>query len=218
MKQKDKIILTGSGEVIIDTAIALADQIVSEIPLLNIAWGLSKSLYGAGLKLRQKRALEWVEMIRDNPGFFTKEVLMDENFQDGFVYMLENYIRERNSKKRDIAKNIFLGFAKAEEKSIFSIEKFAHTLNQLSEKDIEVMKDVDIERSALRFDADGNESFKDLNYQIYGNIRRNRESIYNLINLGVLLEENTGTRLGPVNAPFVSLSVFGQGFMKFIMG
>lgn len=216
MNEKDKIILSDSSTAIIDGALNMADQIVSAIPFLNIAWALSKSLYGAGLKLRQKRALEWVEMVRDNPHIFVEQILVDESFQDGFVYMLENYIRERSDKKRKIAKNIFLGFIKADDKNSFSMEKFVHTLNQLSEKDIEVIKDIDIEKSSIKFDTSGNEVFKELNYQIYGNAGKNRENIYNLINLGILLDENAGGRVGPVNAPFVSLSVFGQEFMKFI--
>jgi len=143
MNEKDKIILSDSSTAIIDGALNMADQIVSAIPFLNIAWALSKSLYGAGLKLRQKRALEWVEMVRDNPHIFVEQILVDESFQDGFVYMLENYIRERSDKKRKIAKNIFLGFIKADDKNSFSMEKFVHTLNQLSEKDIEVIPKLD---------------------------------------------------------------------------
>ena len=36
----------------LDTALVVADEIASKIPGLNIAWGLSKALHGAGLKLR----------------------------------------------------------------------------------------------------------------------------------------------------------------------
>lgn len=32
--------------------------------------------------------------------------------------------------------------------------------------------------------------------------------MYNLINLGVILHENAGGRVGPINTSFVSLSVF----------
>ena len=35
------------------------DTLVSAVPGLNVAWGLSKAIYGAGLKLRYARALEW---------------------------------------------------------------------------------------------------------------------------------------------------------------
>ena len=38
------------------------DIVISNIPGLSIAWGLSRALYGAGLKLREQKALEWVEI------------------------------------------------------------------------------------------------------------------------------------------------------------
>ena len=83
------------------------DVIISNIPGLNVAWGLCQALYGAGLKLREQRALEWVEMIRDNPEIFAREVINQEEFQDGFVYALEKYIIERNEMKRKYYKNFF---------------------------------------------------------------------------------------------------------------
>ena len=93
--QKDKIILK-------DASLVVLDKLVDSIPGLSIAWGLSKALYNAGLVLRQQRALEWVEMVRDNPHIFTEQVLKDETFQDGFVFALEKYIRERIEEKRKI--------------------------------------------------------------------------------------------------------------------
>lgn len=82
-------------QIIKDSALVIADQIASTLPGLNIAWNLSKALYGAGLKLREQRALEWVEMVRDHPSAFTELILKDAKFQDGFVYALERYIREK---------------------------------------------------------------------------------------------------------------------------
>ena len=84
------------------------DVIVSRVPGLNLPWELGKAWYGAGLKLRQRRALEWIEMIINKPSIFIKEVLENEEFQDGFVFALEKYIRERNKKKRAYYRNIFL--------------------------------------------------------------------------------------------------------------
>lgn len=196
-KNKDKQLLK-------DTALVLADQIVSNIPALNVAWGLSKALIGSGIKLRQQKALEWVEMIRDNPNVFTQTILEDEKFQDGFVYAIEKYLTERNVNQRKIAKNIFLGFSKAQNKENFPLEKYLHTLSQLSETDIEVLKDVKPEE-------------KGQNYQIYGGNFSRIENIYNLINLGLLIN-TTGTRIGhnPANSPFVKISFFGEEFIRFI--
>ena len=206
----DKILLK-------DVALIAADQIASSIPLLNISWGLSKALYGHGLKLRQDRALEWVEMVRDNPNIFIDSILNDENFQDGFVYSLENFIRERNEEKRRIIKNVFLGFSESNSKEKFPIEKMCHALNQLSLSDIKVLSDVSVKEATAFNKLKGDSENEDVSllYQIYGNTNKNRENIYNLINLGILIDE-TGNRLGNHLAPLVSLSDFGFEFIKYI--
>lgn len=191
MRDKDKQIITDS-----------VDAVVSAVPGLNLAWGLSKALYGAGLKLRQRKALEWVEMVRDNPSVFTKELLRQEEFQDGFVVALEKYLTERSEIKRKYFQKIFLGYASADQKGIFQLEKFIHTLSQLGIEDTSVLKDIDISR-------------QDSNYQIYGNKRTHLSNIYNLINLGIL-HNDTGSRIGPVESPFVYISEFGKEFIQYI--
>jgi len=196
MQTKDKKIIKKS-------ALILADQIALNIPALNIAWGLTKALLGIGMELRQERVLEFVEMIQKNPSIFIKEILNDENFQDGFVFSLEKYIRERNEEKRRVLYNIFLGFTKSENKDSCPLEKMIHATTQLSELDIEVLKDVDVTRTDYK------------NYQVYGNSNTNLESIFNLINLGILLS-NTVSRLGPVNAPFVYISEFGKKYINYL--
>lgn len=191
MNEKDKIILGDS-----------VDAIVSSMPGLNIAWGLSMALYGSGLKLRQKKALEWVEMIKDNPYIFTQELLKNEIFQDGFACALEKYIIERNEKKRKYFRNIFLGFSISDDKQDFPLEKFIHTLSQSSEVDIEVLRDANV-------------IHEDKDYQIYGNKNYRISNIHNLINLGIL-GNDPSSRLGHLNAPFVWVSEFGKEFIKYI--
>lgn len=195
--KKDKIIVK-------DVALAVAEEIVSKVPGLNLAYGLSKALFGAGLKLRQKRVLEWVEMVRDNPSIFTQQILSDDTFQDGFAVALEKYLVERNEEKRRVFRNIFLGFAEAEDKEKFPLEKFSHTLSQLTEMDIEVLGDVEVEEYGQ-------------NYQIYGNSSDKIDNIHSLIGLNLLLN-TTGTRGGydPKNSPFVKLSPFGREFIKYL--
>jgi len=194
--EKDKEILKG---VVLVTADAIASKLGLDIP-----WKLSKALFGAGMKLREKKAVEWVEMVRDNPSIFTKQVLSDESFQDGFVVALQRYLVERDEEKRRIFRNIFLGFAKADDKTKFPLEKFTHTLSQLSETDIEVL-------SKVKVDEYGE------NYQIYGNNANRIDNIYSLIGLGLLLN-TTGTRGGidPRNSPFVKFSPFGREFIEYL--
>lgn len=159
------------------------------------------------MKLRQQRVLEWVEMVRDNPSYFAESIVSDPVFQDGFVIALEKYLVERNEEKREICRNIFLGFTKADDMETFPLEKFMHTLSQLSEGDIKTLKDVNINHEGMKPN--------NKNYQIYGNESVNIENIYSLINSGLLLNV-TGNRLGPINAPFVQISMFGKAFVEYI--
>lgn len=195
MEEKDKILIQKS-------AIVAADGIVALVPGLNIAWGLSKALFGAGMELRQKRVLEWVEMVRDNPTVFTKDIVESEEFQDGFVFALEQFLRERSEEKRTILKNVFLGFTESNDKENFPLERFAHTTSQLGLEDIATLRDVDLKRA-------------DANYQIYNNVDTRVVNIFNLIYLGLLVDD-TNARMGPVNAPFVRISNFGTDFIKYI--
>ena len=175
------------------------DAIISIIPGLNIAWGLSKALYGAGLKLRQQRALEWVEMVRDNPSSFTEIILKNEKFQDGFVYALERYIREKNEEKRKYMKSIFLGFANSAMSDNFELERMYHVLSILSPEDLVVLRDIDVNKNDF--------------HQVYEQTKEKNESIYNLVNAGILMSDYQ-SRVGPIAAPFIKATEFGKEFIK----
>ena len=88
--EKDKIITESSIITVVDNLVSTIDASLNGgVPLLGIAWGLSKGLYGANIQLRQNRAVEFVEMIQSNPGIFTKKILQTEEFQDGLVYTFQ---------------------------------------------------------------------------------------------------------------------------------
>jgi hypothetical protein len=194
MNEKDKQILK-------DSALVVADQIASTLPGLNIAWGLSKALYGAGLKLREQRALEWVEMVRDNPSAFTESILQDVQFQDGFVYALERYIREKNENKRTAMKEIFLDFALSSNQDRFELERMYHVISILNLKDIAVLKDVNVTRDDF--------------HQVYEQTADRNENVYNLVNAGILMSDYS-SRIGPIAAPFIKVTEFGKDFIKFL--
>lgn len=176
------------------------DVIISSIPALGIAWGLSKALFGAGLKLRKQRALEWVEMVRDNPNIFVKEVLETEEFQDGFVFSLEKYLVERNEEKRKYLRKIFLNYSKTQEKNTFELEKFFHVLSQLTVDDIFTLKYIQL---------------NNLNsYQVF-NDRQYFSNINNLINLGIL-HNDPASRLGSSESPWIYNAPFGTKFIKYL--
>lgn len=188
-------------QIIKDVSLVAADEIVSSIPGLNLPWKLSKALFGAGMKIRQQKVLEWVEMVRDNPSIFTKEILESRQFQDGFVYALERYIRERNESKRKIMKNIFLGFVGINSEDNFELERMYHVLSILSIDDLLVLKNVDITRDEL--------------HQIYEETKEKNENIYNLISTGILISDYS-SRIGPIAAPFVKITKLGKEFIKYV--
>lgn len=141
LTEKDKIIIESSTVSVVDNFVSSLDASINGgAPLFGITWGLAKGLYYANIQLRQNRAIEFVEIIRDNPGIFTKQLLQTEEFQDGFVYTFQKYLSERMEEKRKIIKNIFCGFCIEENKRDFKLERLLYTLEQLSIEDIEVVK------------------------------------------------------------------------------
>jgi hypothetical protein len=188
-------------QIIKDSALVIADQIASTLPGLNIAWNLSKALYGAGLKLREQRALEWVEMVRDHPSAFTELILKDAKFQDGFVYALERYIREKKEERRKMMRAIFLGFAQSDNQDKFELERMYHVLSILNVDDINVLKDIDISKIDFQ--------------QIYKQSKDKNEPIYDLVNAGILISDHR-SRFGPIDTPFVKTTEFGKEFIKYL--
>jgi len=115
------------------------DAGLSSTPGLAVAWELCKALYGNALELRQQRALEWVEMIRDNPSVFRKQLLESTDFQDGFTVALEEYLKLRTVLKRGIACRIFIDFAQVEHMEHFQLERFNVTLSQISVESLDFL-------------------------------------------------------------------------------
>lgn len=193
MNDKDK-------QIVKDSALAAADGLIG-LGGLNIPWSLCKAYFGVSMKIRQKKALEFVEMIRDNPSVFIESVVSDEKFQDGFVVGLEEYLKERNKTKREIMKRIFLGFATSGDKEWFELERLYNALGLLNQGSLAVLRGVDVRRQEF--------------HQIYEGTTSKNENIYDLINAGILLSDYS-SRFGPIKAPFVMVTNFGRKFMKYI--
>lgn len=217
MNEKDKQIVKGS-----------VDAVISNIPGINIAWGMSKALYGAGLELRKQRALEWVEMVRDNTDIFTEQIFKQEEFQDGFVFSLEKYIRERNSKKRDVVKKIFLGYATVTDKEKFELERMTNILSTISISAIEllaILKPLSLKKNSgmlselllqyLVADANDNRD----KYAEYKHVRDMwTDAETDLISVGLLRSYNIARMGGKDYVSYYDydLSKIGTEFIKYI--
>lgn len=137
-KQSDKLLLEEVQGIAADEVV---DAIATSIPGINIAYKLAKAYFGRAMKLRQHRALEWVEFVRDNLGKFSKQLFANEQFQDCFVLLTEGYIRERAKYKRKLYQQILLGIAKLnpEELEKFQLERMVAVTNQISFEALNVL-------------------------------------------------------------------------------
>lgn len=222
MNEKDVQILKGS-------VMVMADLTASLVPGLEIAWGLSKALYGSGIKLREQRALEWVEMVRDNPIIFNKQILSSENFQDAFVYSFEKYISERNENKREIIKRVFLGYSKSDDLAKVEIERMISLLSLISQKGLELLKILNeisnpevfmnnrlSDHLTAYLVNDSNNNLGKYNLEPGSNIREIwADAETDLISVGILRTYNT-PRIGGTNYHDYDLTNTGRELIKYI--
>lgn len=161
MKESDKNLMKRS-------AYAIADSTASSIPGLAQAWALSKALYGNALELRQQRALEWVESIQNNPSFFNESVVNSDEFKDGFIVGLEDYIKLRDYLKRRVALKVFMEFAGSGDRVEFPLERYNDTLRKISPASLRTLAFVNkeiIPTMERRIEA---ENQSDLGYAVQG--------------------------------------------------
>lgn len=218
-------------QIVKDGALAVADEIVSHVPGLGLAWGLSKALHGAGLKLRQQRALEWVEMVRDNPKIFTENLLTHEDFQDGFTFALEKYLAERNEGKREIIRNIFLGFATAEERTRFELERLLNTTSIISLEAIELLSYIDaniLPEMEAEYQEHNGQIIQRLSQKVEERLgdekgerhetNQLRDTVAELISLGIFRSwtESYNTIGGGGSSLEYNLSIYGKSFLEYI--
>ncbi len=222
---------TKDEQIVKDVTLAVADEVVSQIPGLSLAWALSKALHGAGLKLRQQRALEWVEMVRDNPTIFVESLLVNEDFQDGFTLALETYLTERNRQKRTIVRNIFVGFATSEQHAQFELERLLNTTSIISVNAIQLLAYIDVnilpEMDAEYRQHDG-KIIERLSRKVEERLgdekgerhetNQLRDTVAELISLGIFRSwtESYNTLGGGGSSLEYNLSIYGKNFLEYI--
>lgn len=190
----DKELLKSAGMATLDTAVAGIDAAMGGAPLATGAWSLSKALLGKGLMLRQKKALEWIEMIQDNPHLFPKEIFETEEFQDTFVTCLEAYIKERDSDKRIILRAIFKDYSSVKNPSIYPIERYYEITKQITLHEAKVFSYL----RQLSREIQPGKSFQSTPGQI--------EATFHLISLGLLIQDDTPRLVGDnpgLRSPFI---------------
>lgn len=154
------------GEVIDIASDEIIDAIATSIPGINIAYKLAKAYDGRAMKLRQYRALEFVEFIRDNLGNFGKQIFEQEEFQDCFAQLINAYIRERSEQKRKYYQQLLLGLANKNEKELmdFELERMIIVTTQISPTALNVLSFIKKSNLLQQIEEDVQkqlESFKD---------------------------------------------------------
>jgi hypothetical protein len=213
------------------TALVVANEVVLYVSGLSLAWNLSKALYGTGLELRQQKALEWVEMIRDNPKIFSEQLLEQEDFQDGFVFTLEKYIAERNQDKRIIIQKIFTGFAGSEQRVQFELERLLNTTSIISVDAINLLAYIDkniIPEMQADYKEHNGQIIQKLSMKVQDHLgdkkgeeyetNQLRDTVAELITLGIFRSwtESYNTIGGGGSSLEYNLTIYGTHFLHYI--
>ncbi len=208
----------------------------SQLPIhVQVMYVLCKTLYGGIVSLRKKRSNDFFAAIAEHADKFTSVILNNEQVQDAFMLVFQQYITERNEQKRKAIFNILLGFISEEDKENFELEKMASVLRLVSVEDIEVVRiwvDGGVEdwlRSQGIYQENQIEAQakRGLNPMQYGDLILSQmrgmvqfsdkqytfEKLNYLVGIG-LLSEDIGTSFEG-NGDF-AISTFGKKFLRYI--
>jgi len=200
--------------------IPAVDSLVAQQPELTPHWILVKGFYGALFDIREERINELVKFFQKNKKVFIKEIVETEEFKEIFVITFENYLKQRNEKKRKIIQNIFLGFSKIinEGHNPFEIERMYDLLNKMSIIDIKTLKEIEKEETVEVKYENGeplNDDYNTFRYLEYLGLldRTSRKEVETKVN--AMFDSSTAkSSLSEID--FFSLSYFGECFIKFI--
>lgn len=109
-----------------------AVALITTNPWWGYAFAAAYSMYAVVMHLRQEKINEIAQFITDNPEAFRMEIVKSKEFQDGFLIFLENYLKMRSQKKREVLKQILLGFTVTADKEAFDLERMDSCLEQMS--------------------------------------------------------------------------------------
>jgi hypothetical protein len=189
-------------------------------PLLGIAVGMAAAYFGPAIERRQDRAKELIQYVQDHISEFTPEILGDQVFQDGFVLLMEKYIRERNEDKRVILQKILRGYIQAPDLLDYPLEEMADLVSRIR------MSDVAVLRAALQEEARSgkfNPSTDPIPYNPNSSfmLREDPNAVSRLIYFGLLHEDRS--KSGPQvreyddkNFLYVWISPTGRAFATYI--
>lgn len=188
-----------------DSLVAIAGAIH---PLLGGVIGVAAALFGPALIRRAGRVEDILQEIKKRPDVFTSELLANEQFQDGLVFFIEQYIRERNEDKLVIMRQVFGGFVQSDNLNEFPLEEMTDLVSRLRFGDIKLFKIAVVQGNQRENDR----SFS-LNYHPF--------DVSRLIYFGLLMEDRDRNSLAvrdSTNPGFlhVWVSPLGKQFANYL--
>lgn len=195
---------------ILDTGIAGIVSAAAAInPKLGVILSMAAAYFGPALERRHERAADLIEFVNQHISEFSETTLGDEVFQDGFVYLIEQYTRERNADKRIILQQILLGYARASGLLDFPLEEMTELVRRIRMSDVSVLREA-LQEEVQQDSSDG--SFM---------LRQDPNAVSRLIYFGLLHEDRT--KNGPAireqsdkNFLYVWVSPVGRQFADYL--
>jgi hypothetical protein len=184
------------------------DATMSSFPGIAIAWG---ALKGGVSNIRTKRAEDFILFIQNN---FNLNYFNDENFIDGLAITFDSFLKQRNKNKREIIKNIFLGFSGSENKEEFEIERMYDIVYRISEKQIRLFIEIKKQKKIVILSQEYgeiknyNENYDEYKYlEFLGLVAINQEKNIKTMYGGSQIKEEEE----------VFITDFGSNFIRFIL-
>lgn len=203
---------------------------VAKYPEFLPSWLLIQGFFGSLFDLQQEKVNEFVEYLKNNIDIFTKEVIRTKDFQEGFVITFENYLKQRNEKKRKVIRNIFLGFTQSKDKLNFELERMYDLLNKISPLELYILKKFNNNKNiTIDYEDRNNEEsdYDDIRYLqslglLYVNVNRDLDIQISTEKRITQDEKHSGEDYNSEADPVLEeketfyLSCFGEDFVKFI--
>ena len=101
-------------------------------PYWLVVFCAATGLYGVYMAYNQEEINEIVEFIKEHPEKFREEIVQSKEFEKGFLLFFEQYLKQRVEEKKQILKNIILGYALSDNKKDYELERFNDCLIRMT--------------------------------------------------------------------------------------
>jgi len=214
MSKRDKRAPTNTQIATDASVAAISAYVTARNPLLGGIIDVAGSLFNSALARRASRIEQLADYIVADETVFTDKKLADPQFQDGVVYLIEKYIRERNDAKLVIMRNILNGFAMSTSFSDFPLEELLDLVSRVRFNDIELFRRILIQ---ARQQQELQTSMKNHSFKVMVN----PYNVSRLIYFGLLQEDRTKNgatirEAGDTGFLFVWVSALGWQFESYV--